>query len=159
MNRILSNPVLSLAARLTVGLVFIAAAVDKIAVPDAFAKSISNYQIVPLYLLHILAMTLPWIELLAGLMLVLGIRLRANAAIAGTLLLIFIAAVLWALSQDYNINCGCFAQTPDAPQHKIGIPKILENLGLTVLCTYIFFFPSPAVTLERLATAESSDVV
>ncbi len=108
----------------------------------------------PLYLLHISAITLPWIELLVGLMLVLGVRLRANAAIAGVLLLTFIAAILWALSQDYNINCGCFAQKPDAPQHKIGAQKVFENIGLTALCAYIFMFPSSVVTLERFAIAE-----
>ncbi len=151
MKRILSNPWLSLTARLVVGFVFIAAAVDKIAVPDAFAKSISNYQIVPISLLHLIALTLPWVELLSGILLVMGVRLRANSAIAGALLIVFIAAVSWALLNDYNINCGCFAQSADAPSHPVGIPKIIENTGMLILCIYIFFFPVPSFTLERFA--------
>lgn len=155
MKKILSNPLLSLAARLVVGLVFVAAAVDKIAVPDVFAKSISNYQIVPLSMLHIIALTLPWVELIVGLMLLFGIRLRASAAIAAGLLVVFILAVSWALMQDYNINCGCFAQTPEAAEHsKVGLPKILENTGMTLLCAYIFFFPVQKLTVEGLAVSE-----
>ena len=152
LRTILHHPLLSLAARFVVGFVFVAAAVDKIAAPDLFAKSIGNYQLIPLWGLHITALTLPWIEFTAGLLLILGVRLRASAAIAGLLLVVFITAVSWALFQGYNINCGCFAQTPEAAeQSKVGLPKILENTGMTLLCAYIFLFPSQKLTLEPVS--------
>ena len=70
---------LTLAARLYLAYVFLLACWFKIADPPAFALSVATYQFLPLSLINITALVMPWTELLAGAMLLLGLRVRAAA--------------------------------------------------------------------------------
>ena len=63
----LLHPRLTVAARIALGLVFIAAALPKIGDPPGFAKAIWAYQLVPGPVLNPMALVLPWLELLCGL--------------------------------------------------------------------------------------------
>src|SRR5439155_413999 len=57
-----------------------------------------------------LAVTLPWIEALAGLLLIVGVWRREAALTAALLLVMFLAAVGWALAHGIDVeNCGCFS--------------------------------------------------
>jgi uncharacterized membrane protein YphA (DoxX/SURF4 family) len=100
-------PLLVLVARLVVGIIFVFFAIGKIEDPAGFAASIANYKIMPAFSINLMALVLPWIELLCGLGLVAGIWLRSSGIIAGALLVIFIAAVLIAVLNGLSIDCGC----------------------------------------------------
>lgn len=141
------NPYAALIARLIIGAVFIFAGIEKIASPEAFAKSIQNYQILPIAIINIMALILPWLELIAGLFLVFGIRIKSSSAIVGGLLVIFIIAILSAMMRGLNIDCGCFSQ--DGAGTKVGWGKILENLGMVVLTAYLYFFPNAKLPFEN----------
>ena len=85
-----------------------AAAIPKILDPPAFAHMIYNYKLAPGWAINALAITLPWVELLAGLALILGVWKREAAALIGLMLLAFIAAVGINLARGHAIDCGCF---------------------------------------------------
>ena len=85
-----------------------AAAIPKIMDPPAFAHMIYNYKLAPGWAINALAITLPWVELLAGLALILGAWKRETAPLIGLLLLMFIAAVGINLARGHAIDCGCF---------------------------------------------------
>lgn len=140
-------------ARLVIGIVFAHAALDKIANPDAFAHSIMNYNMVPLSMVNLMALILPWLELLAGTALVLGIWVRASAAVSGALLLVFIGAISAAMIQGLNINCGCFSQTGEGT--KVGWPKVLENTGMTILAVWAVLFPDSYASVEQWNTGSA----
>lgn len=105
----LLGPYLGWAFRVALGVVFIFAAAPKIADPLGFAKSIANYHLVPDALINAMAITLPWIELCCGLALVLGLSPRANLLAVEALLLVFIVAIVSAMSRGLDISCGCFS--------------------------------------------------
>lgn len=88
------NPYLLLAFRLLLAAIFIYAAVQKIGKPLAFADEIRNYGVVdygpPLY---IMAIVLPWIELLCGISLVTGVGVRGAALILVGLNAMFLAVI------------------------------------------------------------------
>jgi putative oxidoreductase len=149
-SKILNNPLLSLAARLIVGIVFLFFAIGKITDPENFAKSIANYGIMPDFTINLMALTLPWVELICGVFLIAGIRLKSSSLISGGLLIIFIAAVIVAMVKGLNIDCGCSTEAAI----KIGWPKILENTGLLIASIYLFFFPVRKLTFEQLAMKE-----
>ena len=69
---------------------------------------IYNYRLVPGALVNALALVMPWVELLVGLALVLGVWRRQAAALAGLLLLVFIAAIGANLARGRAVDCGCF---------------------------------------------------
>lgn len=99
---------INLALRLLVGGVFVGAGGLKILDPAAFATAVDNYRLVPPVADNLVALTLPWIEVAAGIMVLAGIWLRAAAAVITVLTAVFLLAILSALARGLNIDCGCF---------------------------------------------------
>ena len=146
MNKILSNKYFLVSIRIVLGFVFIFAAILKAAEPEAFAKAIYNYKLLPLFLINILAITLPWIELSAGLLLVLGVSVKENSSILSGILLVFIIAIAISLARGLNIDCGCFGTVDGS---KVGLMKILENIGLLLLGLILIKFDSRFLSLAK----------
>ena len=96
-------------ARLYIGGVFVVASWHKIASPHAFALDVATYDILPLWLVNLTALVLPWLELLAGAMLVLGLRARAGALLTSGMMVVFLVALTVALARGLDVSCGCFA--------------------------------------------------
>src|SRR5262249_55636252 len=96
MRAFLMPPTVRRGAQIVCGLIFLAAALPKIADLTAFAGNIHNFHlepIVPVAATNLLAVAIPWIELVAGLALVTGVRPRARALVDTLLLAAFTAAV------------------------------------------------------------------
>ncbi|MFP4369223.1 MAG: MauE/DoxX family redox-associated membrane protein [Candidatus Kapaibacterium sp.] len=145
MKRFLDNPYLALIARLILGFMFIIVGIAKIHEPAVFAEEIGNYRILPEFMLNFIALLLPWLELLSGLFIIAGVRIRANTIITGALLIVFIIAVASADIRGLDINCGCYS---NIAEQKVGMAKILENTGLLILAVYLYIFPNNRFSLE-----------
>ncbi|NQV40962.1 MAG: DoxX family membrane protein [Candidatus Marinimicrobia bacterium] len=117
------------------GLLFIYASLDKIWNPGLFAKSISNYRLLPLPLLHISAIILPWLEFTCGIALIINRYQRAANIVIGGLLLVFILAIFSAMARGLDFNCGCFSV--DSEESNVGLLKILQNTGLLLSAALI----------------------
>lgn len=144
LKQILSNKYFLLSCRIVVGFVFIFAAFSKAADAEGFAQAISNYKLLPNFLINILAITLPWIELSTGLLLVFGISTKENSAILSGLLIIFILAIVISLARGLDIECGCFGTIDGS---KVGLKKILENIGLLILSLILIKFDSKFLSI------------
>ena len=90
---ILTHPLLSLLLRLYLAGVFIYASLHKINFPAEFADNIAGYLIVPHWLINPLAVFMPWLELVSGLFLLAGVRVRAASVLIGAMLAMFTVAV------------------------------------------------------------------
>lgn len=126
----LASPAVMRITRIAIGLVFVIAALGKIGDLNWFAQELHNYRLTPSWSEHALAMTMPWIELVAGLALVLGVRARAGAALALVMMLVFTVAVAAAWARGLDFRCGCFGKVGASA---IGAKKFAENIGLTTL--------------------------
>ncbi len=104
----LTSPWLTVRVQIALGAIFVVAAIPKIADPPSFAHMIYNYRLVPGGVVNLAALWIPWVELLAGLALILGVWKRGAALVIGLLLLVFIAAVGVNLARGHAIDCGCF---------------------------------------------------
>jgi uncharacterized membrane protein YphA (DoxX/SURF4 family) len=145
------HPAVARLAASVVGLVFVYASHDKIwtrvgpdptggattalSGPAEFARVVYRYQIVgPSDRLapvvpNLLAVTLPWIELLAGLLLLLGVWRREAALLCALMLLAFILAVGSALWRGIDLqNCGCFSLSGEG--RRAGLGLIAADAGL-----------------------------
>ena len=107
-GELLASPWLTVRVQIALGVIFIAAALPKIADPPSFAHMIYNYRLVPGSLVNFSALFMPWLELLAGLALVFGIWKEAARNIIAALLIAFIIAITINLLRDNAIDCGCF---------------------------------------------------
>ncbi len=117
MKNFLSNPFFVLCLRVALGLVFIIASADKIQHPDQFARAIANYRLFPYEFINGVAIVLPWLEMITGSLLLVGLCTRANAFLMNCMLLGFIFAIAQALWRHLDISCGCFTTDPRA--HKM----------------------------------------
>ena len=129
----LQHPSLRRVAQILAGLVFLASSLPKMADLAGFAGSIHNFHlepVVPVAALNVLAMTIPWVELVAGLALVLGVRPRAGAFVYTALLAMFTIGVVAALARGLSFDCGCFGKAGAGP---IGAKKLAENLVMLAL--------------------------
>ena len=128
--RWLAGPMVMRITRITIGLVFVVAALGKLGDLAWFGQQLHNYHIVPAWSENVLAVVMPWIELLAGLALVLNVRARAGAAITLALMVVFTIAVAAAWARGLDFRCGCFGKIGAA---SIGAQKFAENVGLTLV--------------------------
>lgn len=97
-----------LAARVVVGALFVYAGWVKAMDVYGFAKTVYGYGILPGFLVNITAIALPWVELVAGMMMIAGVWPRASAGVVAGLLLVFMAAILFNIARGYTFDCGCF---------------------------------------------------
>jgi len=112
MTKWLAHPWLTIRVQLALGVFFVAAALPKIVDPPSFAHMVYNYRIVPGAAINLMAVVMPWIELLCGLALILGIWTAAARSIIAAMLLTFIAAISINLARGNAIDCGCFDPSP-----------------------------------------------
>ena len=108
----LASPWLTVRVQIALGVFFVAAALPKVVDPPAFAHMVYNYRLVPGALVNLMALVLPWFELLAGIALILGIWTRTSAALVGALLGVFVVAISVNLARGNAIDCGCFDPHP-----------------------------------------------
>ncbi len=99
--------------RLILAGVFIFASIDKILHPQAFAQAVFDYQVLPGSLINLVALILPWIELLVGGSLLMNRWMSGAASIVAILMSIFVGLIFFNLARGLDISCGCFSTNSD----------------------------------------------
>ncbi len=131
------SPWLTVRVQIALGIFFVAAALPKLVDPPSFAHMIYNYRLVPGSFVNVMALVMPWLELLAGLALILGIWTRASAGLVGALLLVFVAAISVNLARGNAIDCGCFdvARANKTADERLADMRldILRDLGMLLM--------------------------
>jgi uncharacterized membrane protein YphA (DoxX/SURF4 family) len=155
--RLLRLPAVHSLLAIAVGAVFVYASLSKIADPQAFAKIIYHYQVIGpsaafgFVPANLTAVALPWIELIAGVLLVVGVWRREAAVVTAIMLVVFVAAVASTLARGIDIqNCGCFAL--DASGRAAGWKLIAGDLALLAAALVVAVVPPRAAE----TTAEAS---
>ncbi|MBD3291032.1 DoxX family protein, partial [candidate division KSB1 bacterium] len=110
--------------------------VSKILDPATFAEDIDNYRILPYLLVSIVAVVLPWLEVLCGISLISGKFKSGALFILVGLSLIFLIAISSALVRGLDISCGCFSTNNEAT--RIGLTKLFENIALLAATVFLF---------------------
>ena len=112
---LLANPRVQLALRLLLGAFFVYASLDKIASPAGFARIVYQWQVTGPVPSNLVAATLPWVELLAGLLLIVGVWRREAALVIALLLVVFLGAAASVLARGIDVqNCGCVSVAKEA---------------------------------------------
>jgi uncharacterized membrane protein YphA (DoxX/SURF4 family) len=133
--------------RVYLGAVFISASLYKILVPYEFALNIATYQILPLHLVNLTAIVLPWLELITGVLLIAGFWTKENALLILGMMLMFTIALTIALARGYEMTCGCFASREAADE--IGVGTLVRDLFWIALAAYALFLDDGRYGLDR----------
>ena len=143
-----ANPYTSVVFRWAVGLIFIYASMDKLLHPSAFAVAVHNYKILPGNFINLVAITLPLLELVCGILLIIGLFPRAAAFILSILLILFFSALSISLYRGIDISCGCFSVSTTAD--KIGISYMMRDLLVLAMSLHILFFDRNLLSIAAL---------
>lgn len=141
--------------RLVLGGVFVYAGVAKIILPNmhlwpmfvlkfsiatnlsTFAQQVESYKILSAGASNFVAHTLPFTEIVLGLLLLIGWRLRIWATLVTLILLGFVGAVTRAYLLHMQIDCGCFG----VPEPLTGMTVLRDSLlALLAVLTTVFAF-------------------
>jgi uncharacterized membrane protein YphA (DoxX/SURF4 family) len=145
-----SQPWLTLIARLILGGVLITAGALKIGNLQKSAMAVRAYEILPVQLANLLGYTLPWVEIGVGLLLITGAAVKISGLIGAITMLTFIIAISQAWARGLSIDCGCFggggAINPEDTRY---ISEIIRDLGLFLLGIYLYFYPKGRFGLDK----------
>jgi uncharacterized membrane protein YphA (DoxX/SURF4 family) len=144
------HPRLALVLRVLLGAFFVYASLDKIWNPGAFAKIVYQWQVVGPVPSNLVAVTLPWVELLAGALLLAGAWRRESALVVALLLVVFLVAATSVMARGIDVeNCGCVSVTkaeaastwPPAWTKGVGWFLVSRNLFLLGVALAIALVP------------------
>jgi putative oxidoreductase len=142
-KRLLAHPWLTIRVQIALGAVFIIAALPKIADPPSFAHMIYNYRLVPSPLINISALVMPWVELLAGLALILSVWKAAARTVVAIMLAVFIVAISINLFRDNAIDCGCFNVADRGKTHEQRIfdmkVDVFRDFGMLLMVGQLWY--------------------
>jgi len=148
----LGHPWLTVRVQIALGIIFVVAALPKIVDPPSFAHMIYNYKLIPWALVKPMALVMPWIELLCGLALILGIWKGTARTIIAALLLTFIIAISINLLRGNAIDCGCFDVTAAGKTNEERLADmrlvILRDIGMLLMVAQLWY----GSTRERALT-------
>lgn len=105
----LVDPRLECLLRWFLGLTFVVASFHKILAPAEFAKIVYGYALFPSVLINLIALLVPFLELVAGAALITGIYPRSAAAAISGMVVFFIASIGINLIRGHEFDCGCFS--------------------------------------------------
>jgi len=143
-------PWVGLLARLVLGGVLLVAGYLKAFSPDKSQMAVRAYEVLPIPIANFLGITLPWLEIGAGILLILGFAVRYVSIFGTTLMLIFVIAIAQAWARGLSIDCGCFGGGGTvAPGETKYLSEILRDLGLAAIGIYLIRYPKSRLALEK----------
>jgi uncharacterized membrane protein YphA (DoxX/SURF4 family) len=141
--------------RLVLGGIFVYAGFSKLLMPNtnlwpmfvlkfsismnisSFAQQVESYKMISPEASQLVAHTLPFVEIVLGLLLLIGWRLRIWATAITAIMVGFLAVVTRAYLLHMDINCGCFG----TPEKLTGMTVLRDAAfaGLALLMTVFAF--------------------
>ncbi len=144
--------VIGLVSRVLLGAAFCVAGGIKIWDPQSFAESIKGFKIVPVHASEVVvvsAFVLPWMEIIAGVLLIIGLWARPAALTAAGSLVVFIGAIWSVLHREMSVKCGCFGKLSPFCEGDLGMCNIYQNLVLLGLAAAVLGFGAGFWSLDR----------
>ncbi len=141
---------LTIIVRIAIGLLFVYSSIFKIIDPSGFANSIAQYRILSDNLLPYAAIVIPYIELFAGICLLMGFNIRPAAMAGIILMLVFITAIIINLAQGRTFECGCFELSYLGINETIGWGLMVRDAVITVLLWSLYYVDRHPFSLQNL---------
>ncbi|MEV6149065.1 MauE/DoxX family redox-associated membrane protein [Nonomuraea sp. NPDC052129] len=137
-------------ARLVLGGVLIVAGWLKIGNPSDSVVAVKAYELLPDSLATTVGYGLPILEIVVGVLLVVGLLTRVAGVIGGLLMFAFVFGIAWAWAHGLRIDCGCFGGGGQlgAGEQPAYLLDILRDFGLVVLGAWIVRFPPGRFALD-----------
>lgn len=138
------------AARLVLAGVLIVAGGLKIGTPALSVQSVKAYELLPDSIATVVGHVLPILEIVIGVLLVVGLLTRVMAVASALLMLAFVIGIASAWARGLRIDCGCFGSggqlaAGEDPQY---LWEIVRDVGLMAAAAWVVWFPPGRLALD-----------
>ncbi|MCS7253031.1 MAG: MauE/DoxX family redox-associated membrane protein [Armatimonadota bacterium] len=141
--------VLCLVLRVGIGSIFVFASLGKIIDdPLIFVSVVESYRVLPEAFIPIFSIVLPWVEFIAGILLIIGYAVESAAAVIALMLVAFIIGITVNLFRGVEMACGCFGFLEGGD--KIGWHTVLRNIAMLLSAMVLVFANVPFASIENL---------
>ena len=102
----------------------------------------------------------PWVEVGIGLLLIVGVAVKINAAIGTFLMLLFVIAISQAWARGLSIDCGCFGNGGQIDPSKTRyLEEILRDIGLAIAGIFAWKYPHGRFGLDSRNVNTQTEIV
>lgn len=138
------------AARVVLAAVLIVAGALKIGAPALSVQAVRAYQLLPESAAQVVGYGLPVVEIITGLLLLVGLFTRVVGVIGGLLMVAFVIGIASAWARGLRIDCGCFGGdgTLAAGQEPHYFWELLRDAGLLACAAWIVVRPESRFSLD-----------
>jgi uncharacterized membrane protein YphA (DoxX/SURF4 family) len=143
------------ASRLLLGGILLYSGALKLGHSAELARVINGYRLLHVELVDIPAIALPWLEIVLGALLVLGLLRRSTALLACGLFATFVVAIALAMARGIDTPCGCFSVA--AGSEHVGWGVLSRDALLAMLSAYLVVDPSVAWELDTCLFGSAGD--
>ncbi|WP_425308475.1 MauE/DoxX family redox-associated membrane protein [Ammonicoccus fulvus] len=143
---------IGLAARLILGVVWLVAGGLKLPYLEESVLAVRGYQILPYDLAVVVGYLLPIVEVILGILLILGLFIRPVAVLSGLIMLAFVIGIAQAWARGLAIDCGCFGGGGEIALEEAQAKypwDIARDFGLMLLAAWLVFRPRSPFSLDR----------
>ena len=144
------QPWLSPVLRVGLAAVAFAAGFAKITDLPASVRAVRAYEILPEAVVPLIGDALPMVEILLGVLLLLGLFTRFAAIAFGALMVIFVIGIASAWARGLAIDCGCFGGggsiAPDQTKYPV---EIVRDLALVAASVVVAVWPRTRLSLDQ----------
>lgn len=154
-----AQPWIGLLARLGLGGILLYAGYLKAFTPEKSMMAVRAYELLPIWLANIFGLVLPWLEIGAGILLIIGVGIRYAAVFGSALMIAFIIAIAQAWARGLSIDCGCFGDGGAIdPSETKYLETILRDIGFALLGFYLIRYPVTRFALEKTKNKTSTPI-
>ncbi len=153
-----SRPVLDglgTAIRLGLAAIFLVSGAIKAIDPAQTWVAVHAYELLPRGLVGPVAIALPLVEVVLGILLVVGVLTRWVAVASAVLLVVLMAGVVQAWARGLSIDCGCFGGGGVVPEGSTRYPQELaRDVGILLLASWLLVRPRTALSVDGWLRAD-----
>jgi putative oxidoreductase len=132
--------------RVIVGCIFVFSAVTKLPIHTDFVSIVQSYQLLPDSLAAVYGNALPWVELVIGSFLVLGIQIRASSFVTILICLSFLAANISSIVSGESFCGNCFGEAFALP---VSLALTLD-IAITFIAVYLYVVGKQPYSFDSL---------
>jgi uncharacterized membrane protein YphA (DoxX/SURF4 family) len=146
-------------SRLVVGGVWVVAGASKLPDPSESVRAVRNYQLLPEAVVPFVGHSLPVLEVIIGLCLLLGLLTRPAAAVSAVLMAAFVFGIASAWARGLSIDCGCFGGGGGPVENATAkYPwEIARDAALMLASLWLVWRPGTPAALDNLVFTPTYD--
>ena len=135
-------------ARQILGITLIVAGAIKLPWPEASVQAVRAYQLLPFEITRPVGYVLPVLELVIGLLLVIGLFTRLAGWIGAAVMAAFIVGIAWVWANGISIDCGCFGGGEVEDGFAAYPWEIARDVGLLACGVWAAIFPRSPLSVD-----------